>query len=223
MVLAFFVFILILGLISAKAVRLNLYPHVCQNDWLQITLQGQDQAHTGNIATFSLVETGETLFTFTSNGPDPDQYEFKLVGLHSAAPSVLPSLGVVTSRNFNITGTCYNSTDTCATGYVWPFNGLDFVTSSNETTLVARSLYKNWAVGGVPSVIMYRRGPDGNRGERILQTTYVNPRDCAEQKVCVAQAARMSDGSVSPETLVQAGWILNQLALNAIPCTTGLV
>ena len=192
---AFFIVIVMLGFISANAVQSNIYPHVCQNDWLQITLLGHDYKHTQgrNIATFSFVETGETLFTFTSY--DPNQYEFKLAGLNSTAPiRVLPSLSAVTynSTTNHITGTCYNSTDTCVTGYVWPYDGLEFGTSYNGTTSISRSLYNNWSFGRVPSVIMYRTEPDGSRGERILQTTFVNPGSCAEQKLCVAHAAQTS-------------------------------
>ena len=199
--------------------QFNIYPHLCQNDWLKITLFAQDNSR--NIATFSLVATGETLFTFTSY--DPNQYEFKLVGLNSTAPSVLPSLSGVTynTTTNHIAATCYNSTDTCATGYVWPYDGLEFGISYNGTTSTSRSLYNDWSFNRVPSVIMYRREPDGKIGERILQTTFVYPRSCARQKICVTQAAQMSDGSVSPETLVQAGWLLDKLVPYAVSCATG--
>jgi len=198
------------------------YAHACDSDWLEIVLT----AHTWktaagrNIASFSLAETHELLWTWTSN--DPFQNDFNLVGLNSTSPSLLPSLSNVTinhDTNEIERAWCYNSTNKCATGYVWPFDGLFFEVQFNGTLTRMRNRYRDWTFDSIPSVIMHRVDENGQLGERLMQTSVKNSKACKQIKVCVSHAMRRQDGIVDPDVLVAAYWLLHKQAVYARRCT----
>jgi len=55
--------VFVLPLIIGKFASESSYAHACDSDWLQVVLTGHTYEHTTerNIATFSLVKTGEIL------------------------------------------------------------------------------------------------------------------------------------------------------------------
>jgi len=211
-----------LGWIVGATEARSTYAHACSSDWLEIVLTPHTwkTAANRNVATFSLAETHELLWTWTSN--DPFQNDFNLVGLNSTSPSLLPSLSNVTinhDTNEIERAWCYNSTNKCATGYVWPFDDLFFEVQFNGTLTRMRNRYHDWTFDGIPSVIMHRVDENGQLAERLLQTSVKNPDVCKQIKVCVAHAMRRREGFVDPDVLVAAYWLLHKQASYARRCT----
>jgi len=195
------------------------FAHACDSDWLQISLTGHTYANASgrNIAEFSLVETGELLWTWTSN--DPFQNDFNLVAFNSTNPSLLPSLGNITinhATNELTRAWCYNKTTSCATGYVWPFDGLSFEVHYNGTLSRMKNRYRNWSFDNAPSVLMHRVDEDGRLAERLMHTSIAR---CQRMKLCVSHAMKRQDGIVSADTLVAAYWLLHKQAIYATKCT----
>ena len=173
-----------------------------------------------NVATFSLVEPRELLWTWTSN--DPFQNDFNLVGLNSTNPSLLPSLSNVTinhATNELERAWCYGTTNQCATGYVWPFDGLSFEVQFNGTLTRMRNQYREWSFDNAPAVIMRRVGENGQLAERLMQTSIQKPNACRHIKVCVSHAMRRREGVVDPDVLVAAYWLLHKQAISSRKCT----
>lgn len=197
------------------------YAHACDGDWMTVLLTGHDYQHTqgANSAAFALsAAPDDVLFTFTSQ--DPDASVFSLVSANATA-GVLPALRSVT-YNFDahtVAGLCYgdNSATPCMTGTFDQSSYLTFDLSVNGTRAVSRSVYREWSLEDVPSVIMRRVDPGtGALAERLLQTSVGQ---CARLKVCVP--APPGDARVlGADVLVPVGWILNQFAPYAVKCTT---
>jgi len=208
--------------IIGKAVSEQSYAHACDSDWLQVVLTGHTYEHAAqqNVATFSVVETGETLWTWTSN--DPLEDDFNLAGFNSTTPSLLPTLSNITidNRTNEISRAwCRNSTKQCATGYVWPFDGLSFEVQFNGTITRMRNRYDYWSFDNLPSVIMHRVDENGQLGERLLQTSVESPKTCGQLKVCVSHAMRRREGLVDPDVLVAIGWLLEKVVFHRTHCT----
>ena len=204
--------------IGSGVTRSN-YTHACDSDWLQVLLTGHTYEHATqrNVATFSLVETGETLWTWTSN--DPFENDFNLIGFNSTNPSLLPSLGNITidhSTNELARAWCYNTASQCATGYIWPFDGPFFEIQFNGTLTRMRNRYRDWSFMDVPGVILHRVDEKGQLGERLIQT---QAGSCERMKVCVSHAMRRRDGVVDPDVLVAAYWLLHKQAIRATKCS----
>ena len=211
-----------MGWIIPAILSRSTYAHACDSDWLEVLLNAHTRSNpTGrNVATFLLVETREVLWTWTSN--NPFENDFNLVGLNSTNPSLLPSLSNVTinhATNELERAWCYGTTEQCATGYVWPFDGLSFEVQFNGTLTRMRNRYHDWSFDNVPSVIMHRVDENGQLAERLMQTSVGNPKPCNQLKVCVSHAMRRRDGVVDPDVLVGAYWLLHKQAIYARKCT----
>jgi len=204
--------------------RIKAFTHACDKDWIEILLEGHTSSHhdlNRNIATFKLVETGETLFIFTSQ--DPVEEEFSLLTSHSpTSPSVLPSLSTITidhSTN-QITSTCYGSGQECLSGYVWPYNGLFFELRVNGTMSRTRNRYHDWSWDNAPSVILHSVDANDRLGDRTLQTSVAPHKPCENLKLCVSQEVRQRSGNVLPsDILVSAGWLLHKFARYTLTCS----
>ena len=202
----------VLGNIASRST----YAHACDSDWLQIVLTGQTYGHEKklNTAQFSLVETGELLWTWTSN--DPVENDFNLASLDSTSTSLLPSLGNVTingTTNELTRAWCYNTTNQCATGYVWPFDGLFFEVQFNGMVTRMRNKYHGWSFENIPGVIMHRVDEKGALAERLLHTLSGS---CKDLKLCISDAMRRRDRIFDPDVLVVAYWLLQKQAAYAI-------
>jgi len=213
---------ILLPLLIADIVSKSTYAHACDSDWLEIDMTAHTwkTAATRNVATFSLVEPRELLWTWTSN--DPFQNDFNLVGLNSTNPSLLPSLSNVTinhDTNELERAWCYGTTNQCATGYVWPFDGLSFEVQFNGTLTRMRNQYREWSFNNAPAVIMRRVDENGQLAERLMQTSIQKPDACRQIKVCVSHAMRRREGIVDPDVLVAAYWLLHKQAISSRKCT----
>ncbi|KAH7107334.1 hypothetical protein BKA62DRAFT_129824 [Auriculariales sp. MPI-PUGE-AT-0066] len=213
--------LLFLGWIIARIKQGPAYAHACKNDWVEVLLTGHryDAPAGRNSATFTLVNTGETLWTFTSS--DPHERDFNVFALNSTAPSILPALGNITinEETNQLFGRCYGSTDVCSEGSVLPYGGLQFEVSYNGTISRSKNQYNDWSFQNVPSVIMHREDGDEKLGDRLLQTSIDDPSNCAQLKLCISHAAQRPDNLLSAEALVQTAWFLQKLALRATRCT----
>jgi len=199
------------------------YARACENDWIEILLEGHGHYNylDPSIATFKLVETGEVLFSFTSQ--DPVEERFKLVPTSmSTTSSVLPSLSNVTidHRTNHITGVCYGSDQQCRYGYVWPYDGLFFELWTNGTVNRMRNLYTDWSWNGAPSVILNTVEPGNKVGDRILQTSVARNKPCQYLKICVTkEVEQRSQNILGPDILVSVGWLLHQFARHTHVCS----
>ena len=219
MIGATFMSIIALPWIFGPRASQTAYEHACDSDWIQITLTGHTTAGVAerNIASFSLVSTGELLWTWTSN--DPFENDFNLVGLNSTSPTLLPALGNVTidhATNELTRAWCYNDTSQCATGYVWPFEGLFIEVQCNGTLTRMKNRYRDWSFMNVPGVIMHRVDDNGRQRERVMQTYSSG---CREMKICVSSAMQRQTSIVDPDVLVAAYWLLHKQAAYSAWCT----
>ena len=216
------ILIVALGWIVTAVVSRSTYAHACDLDWLEIVMTAHTwkTAATRNVATFSLVEPREALWTWTSN--DPFQNDFNLVGLNSTNPSLLPSLSNVTinhATNELERAWCHGTTNQCATGYVWPFDGLSFEVQFNGTLTRMRNVHREWSFAHVPSVSLHRVDENGQLAERLMETSIQKPGACRQIKVCVSHAMRRQKGVVDPDVLVAAYWLLHKQAISSRKCT----
>jgi hypothetical protein len=217
--------VMFMGLYIAPRVQKKAFNHACDDAWLEIVMTGHTWEYSDgrNIAQVFLVETGELLFTYTSE--DPHKRDFNLVGLNAINPSVLPSVANVTinEETNRVIGHCYGTTpfDYCLTGYVWPYDGLQVEATVNGTTRWLRNRYDHWSFGNVPGVIMHDSDPAGNLGEVVLHTSIDDPEVCTRMKMCVAKSAktRAPEGIISPDIMVAAAWALTKVGAYGVHCT----
>jgi len=111
----------------------------------------------------------ETLWTWTSN--DPFENDFNLAGLNSTSPALLPALGNITidhAENELKWAWCYDETNQCTTGYVWPFGCLFIEVQFNVSLTRMMNRYQDWSFMNVPGVIMHCVDDNGSRRERVM-------------------------------------------------------
>lgn len=211
------------GLIFAQVASDPAFRHACDNDWVTVLLEGHEFGHQKepNFARFSLSATGEPLFTFTNQ--DPERWRFNLASLDSAQPSVLPALRNITydEARWAVSGRCYGDGTECMAGRYDPVAHLSFDVSANGTRARSRSVYREWSLDSIPSLILRRVNEDGGIGARVLQTSPPNPHNCRQIKVCVARPEASVPIDVLPaDILVAIGWILDAVGEWARRCTT---
>ncbi|EJD46107.1 hypothetical protein AURDEDRAFT_124234 [Auricularia subglabra TFB-10046 SS5] len=208
------------GLIFAKVASGPAFRHACDGDWVSVLLEGHEFEHPKepNRATFTLSATNEPLFTFTNQ--DPERWSFNLLSLDAARPAVLPALRNITfdDSRWAVSGLCYdaNTTVPCMAGRYDPVAYLSFDVATNGTRARSRSVYREWSLDDIPSLILRRED-----GTRVLQTSPPNPGNCRQLKVCVAHQAGAARADVFPaDVLVAVGWILDAVGEWARQCTT---
>jgi hypothetical protein len=214
-----------MGLFVSIGLTRYSYKRACENSWLEIVMQGHTWKKSGrrNVAQVYLVETGELLFTYTSQ--DPHERDFNLVGFNTTSSSVIPSIANVTinEETNGVIGHCYGTTpfDYCLKGYVWPYDGLQIEATVNGTTWRLRNRYDHWSFNNVPMVILHDSDPAGNLGEVVMQTSIKDPTRCTRIKVCVAKSARSRGpgGMITPDVLTAAAWALTKVGVYGVRCT----
>ncbi|KZV79896.1 hypothetical protein EXIGLDRAFT_781699 [Exidia glandulosa HHB12029] len=200
------------------------YAHTCDNDWITVLFTGHrynalDKPNTADFA-LSAAEK-DVLFTFTSQDPDADKFGLVSASLEGSS-TVHPELRNITydfnARTFS--GMCFgnNSTTPCAAGTYDDRSFLTFDVSVNGTRTVSRSMYQEWSLEDVLSIILYRvNATTGALAERMLQTSVGH---CPNLKVCIPRDVARPDGVIPADILVPLGWMLNKQALWAVDCTT---
>lgn len=211
------------GLVFSQVALVPAFRHACRDDWITVLLDGPNYRHrdTPYRATFSLSETSEPLFTFTSQ--DPDRWRFNLMTLGSASPSVLPALRNITydDPRLAVSALCYgdNTTAPCATGRYDPIAYLSFDVTVNGIRSRIRSPYREWSLDDVLSVSLRNVGDDGSLSPlRVLQTSPRKPGNCRQLKVCIAHPQSPSS-VLGADILVAVGWLLGVQGEAAAKCT----
>jgi len=203
------------------------YEHYCDNNWLQVEFVSHlnHNPTSRNVATFSLVETGETLFKFTSSDPASDK--FTLAGLNSSRPSVLPALRSVRfdESEGTFSGECFKPLESSCglSGSIKSTNGLSFETTMSgpkPVTISLRNLYSDWSFEKLSQVILYFKNQSTGGLEDlepVLTTSVAMPHRCDRQKICISRA--VTSDVLGLEIIVPTGWLLQKFSEYALWCS----
>lgn len=200
------------------------FAHACDNDWMTVLLTGHSYDHTSDPSTadFSLSSSPtDILFTFASQ--DLNGFTFNLTSTNPFA-STTPSLRSVQYdfTSHNVSGLCLGNSDSgpCMTGSFDDTSYLTFDVSLNGTRSLVRSLYKEWSLEDVPSVMLYRVDQMTNTlTERVLQTSIAGT--CQTLKVCVTRPTNFAmTTTLDFDVVVAVGWVLYRQAAYAVDCST---